>query len=192
MTHGHARQDRHGYRRRHRHRQGRNALALLRDGYRVVLAGRRKELLEQVIVEAGAASRRAPLPWPPTSAIRLRCARCSRRPRRRFGRLDLLFNNAGVGAPGINLEELSYEQWKTVVDTNLTRRVSLPAGGVPADEEPRPARRAHHQQRLDFGARPAAELRALHRDQARDHRAHQVGFARRAQVRHRLRADRHR
>ena len=105
--------------------------------------------------------------------------RCSPRSRRAFGRLDLLFNNAGVGAPGVPLEDLTVEQWKTVVDINLTGVVPVHAGGVPDDEEPGAARRAHHQQRLDLGARAAAELGAVHGDQARDHRPDQVDLARR-------------
>jgi NAD(P)-dependent dehydrogenase (short-subunit alcohol dehydrogenase family) len=95
------------------------ALALLRDGFRVVLAGRRQELLAQVIVEAGAGAGSAIAVATDVSdpaSVRALFART----KDTFGRLDLLFNNAGVGAPGINLEDLAYEQWKTVVDTNLT------------------------------------------------------------------------
>ena len=57
-----------------------------------------------------------------------------------FGRLDLLFNNAGTGAPAVPLEELTFEQWQTVVDVNLTGVVPVHAGGVPADEERRTPR----------------------------------------------------
>ena len=73
---------------------------------------------------------------------------------REFGRLDLLFNNAGAGAPAVPMDELTYEQWKAVVDVNLTGRVPLRAGRDSPDEAPEPARRAHHQQRLDL--RPCA------------------------------------
>ncbi len=104
-----------------------------------------------------------------------------------FGRLDLLFNNAGVGAPGINLEDLSYEQWKTVVDINLTGAFLCLQEAFRLMKDPGSARRPHHQQRLDLGARAAAELGALHGDQARHHRADQVGLARRPEIRHRLR-----
>jgi NAD(P)-dependent dehydrogenase (short-subunit alcohol dehydrogenase family) len=92
---------------------------LLREGYRVVLAGRRQELLAQVIVEAGAGAGSAIAVATDVSdpaSVRALFART----KETFGRLDLLFNNAGVGAPGINLEDLSYEQWKTVVDINLS------------------------------------------------------------------------
>ena len=95
------------------------ALALLREDYRVALAGRRKEPLEAVVVEAGAGPGSAiaiPTDVSDPASVRALFART----KEAFGRLDLLFNNAGVGAPGVNLEELSIEQWKTVVDINLT------------------------------------------------------------------------
>ena len=59
-----------------------------------------------------------------------------------FGRLDLLFNNAGVGAPGVNLEDLTYEQWKTVVDTNLTGSFlcTQEAFKIMKDQDPRGGR----------------------------------------------------
>src|SRR3989442_8264984 len=95
------------------------ALALLREGYRVALAGRRKEPLEQVIVEGGAGTGRAIAVATDVSDAASVHALFARA-KEIFGRLDLLFNNAGVGAPGINLEDLTYEQWKTVVDINLT------------------------------------------------------------------------
>jgi NAD(P)-dependent dehydrogenase (short-subunit alcohol dehydrogenase family) len=93
------------------------AAALLKNGYRVALAGRRKDRLEEVA--AGAGADRAlvvPTDVADPGAVRALFARTVDA----FGRLDLLFNNAGIGAPAIPLEELSYEQWKAVVDTNLT------------------------------------------------------------------------
>jgi len=95
------------------------ALALLKDGYQVALAGRRQAPLEQVVADAGAAGTRAlvvPADVSDLAAVRMLFART----KEAFGRLDVLFNNAGVGAPGIPLEDLSYEQWKAVVDINLT------------------------------------------------------------------------
>jgi NAD(P)-dependent dehydrogenase (short-subunit alcohol dehydrogenase family) len=95
------------------------AVALLQNGYRVSLAGRRRERLEQTVAEAGPSGVGAlvvPTDVGDPQSVRELFART----REAFGRLDLLFNNAGVGAPGIPLEELSYEQWKAVVDTNLT------------------------------------------------------------------------
>ena len=110
----------------------------------------------------------------------------------RFGRLDLLFNNAGVGAPGVPLEELTVEQWRAVVDTNLTGAFLCTQHAFRLMKRQIAARRADHQQRLDLGERPAPELGALHRRQARDHRPHQIDVTRRPGPRHRLRPDRHR
>jgi NAD(P)-dependent dehydrogenase (short-subunit alcohol dehydrogenase family) len=95
------------------------ALALLNAGSAVVLAGRRREALEQTAAAAGSASPRA-LVVPtdvsdPTSVRAL-----FETTRATLGRLDLLFNNAGTGAPAIPLEELTMEQWRRVVDVNLT------------------------------------------------------------------------
>ncbi len=94
------------------------ALALLADGYRVVLAGRRSEPLTDVIAQSGAADRALAVPTDvsdPESVKALFDTAVSH-----FGRLDVLFNNAGVGAPAIPLEDLTPAQWKNVVDINLT------------------------------------------------------------------------
>jgi NAD(P)-dependent dehydrogenase (short-subunit alcohol dehydrogenase family) len=94
-------------------------LALARDGYGVVLAGRREEPLVAAAREAESLGARAiAVPTDvadPSSVTALFAAM-----RDAFGRLDLLFNNAGVGAPPVPLEELEYEQWRRVIDTNLT------------------------------------------------------------------------
>jgi len=93
------------------------ALALLRDGWNVVIAGRRPEPLQAVIEESKAGSRGLGVPTDvadPASVKALFDAAV-----KTFGRVDLLFNNAGVNAPGIPLEELSIEQWRNVVDINL-------------------------------------------------------------------------
>src|SRR2546422_9800009 len=95
------------------------ALALLGEGYAVVLAGRRKELLEAGALEGKSSGSRTlvvPTDVSDPLAVRALFARTTEA----FGRLDLLFNNAGTGAPPVPLEELTYEQWKTVVDANLT------------------------------------------------------------------------
>jgi NAD(P)-dependent dehydrogenase (short-subunit alcohol dehydrogenase family) len=95
------------------------ALALLKDGYSVALAGRRMEMLEKTAVEAGAAASRAlPVATDVSNPESVRALFA--KTREKFGRLDLLFNNAGVNAPGIPIEELTYDQWKAVVDINLT------------------------------------------------------------------------
>jgi NAD(P)-dependent dehydrogenase (short-subunit alcohol dehydrogenase family) len=95
------------------------ALALLADGYSVALAGRRADALERAVNDAGAAAARAlavPTDVSDPASVRALFART----KEKFGRLDLLFNNAGQNAPGIPLEELSLEQWQSVVNANLT------------------------------------------------------------------------
>jgi NAD(P)-dependent dehydrogenase (short-subunit alcohol dehydrogenase family) len=92
------------------------AIALLRAGYSVVLAGRRAEALAQTVKDAGPDGSRALAV--PTTSDPAPCGAFATR--ERFGRLDLLFNNAGTNAPGIPLEELTGEQWRQVVDVNLT------------------------------------------------------------------------
>src|SRR5271163_1759240 len=100
------------------------ALALLHEGYSVVLAGRRRELLEATVLEATAGEEKSTgsraLVVPANIGDPASVKALFAQTKSTFGRLDLLFNNAGVGAPGIPLEDLTYEQWKSVVDINLT------------------------------------------------------------------------
>lgn len=94
------------------------ALALLRDGWSVVLAGRRREPLQAVAEASGAAGR---VQVQPTDVAQPEAVRTLFDAAvRSWGRVDLLFNNAGISAPGVPLEELSLEQWQSVVDINLT------------------------------------------------------------------------
>jgi len=95
-----------------------SALALVRAGYAVALAGRRKDMLEAVAREAKPGSRTLVVPTDVADPASIRALFA--RTKETFGRLDVLFNNAGIGAPAVPLEDLSYEQWKAVVDTNLT------------------------------------------------------------------------
>jgi NAD(P)-dependent dehydrogenase (short-subunit alcohol dehydrogenase family) len=92
------------------------ALALLGAGYQVVLAGRRREPLDATAAAAPDRALVVPTDVRDPASVRGLFARV----RQEHGRLDLLFNNAGVGSPRVPLEEISYEQWKAVVDTNLT------------------------------------------------------------------------
>jgi NAD(P)-dependent dehydrogenase (short-subunit alcohol dehydrogenase family) len=95
------------------------ALGLMQAGYSLVLSGRRKEPLEKTAEAAkstGAKTLVVPTNVGDPASVKALFARA----KETFGRLDLLFNNAGIGAPAIPLEDLSYEQWKAVVDTNLT------------------------------------------------------------------------
>jgi NAD(P)-dependent dehydrogenase (short-subunit alcohol dehydrogenase family) len=95
------------------------AIALLRRGYAVALAGRRGDRLESTREEAGAdATRALVVPTDVGDAESVR--RLFEATRAAFGRLDLLFNNAGTSAPGVGLEELTVEQWTSVVQANLT------------------------------------------------------------------------
>jgi NAD(P)-dependent dehydrogenase (short-subunit alcohol dehydrogenase family) len=95
------------------------AIGLLDAGYAVVLAGRRHAMLEQAVLAAaphGAHALVVPTDVGDPQAVRALFAAT----RDRFGRLDLLFNNAGIAARSVPLEELTFEQWKSVVDVNLT------------------------------------------------------------------------
>ncbi len=95
------------------------ALALLREGYSVVLVGRRAEPLENTVREAGPFGSQALVV--PTDVSKPDSVRALfDKVREVYGRVDVLFNNAGTGAPAIPLEDLTYEQWKSVVDVNLT------------------------------------------------------------------------
>ena len=134
-------------------------LALLQEGYAVVLAGRRAELLEQTVAAAAAAGEKrqrvnrsdaegrpvsssrtlvVPTDVGDPAAVRALFAKT----RETFGRLDLLFNNAGSGAPPIPLEDLSYEQWQSVVDVNLTGAFlcTQEAFKIMKDQDPRGGR----------------------------------------------------
>ena len=96
-----------------------SALALLAAGWHVVLAGRRDDALQQTAAQAGDATSRAlavPTDVRDAASVKALFART----REAFGRLDFLFNNAGTGTPAMPLEDLTVEQWRDVVDINLT------------------------------------------------------------------------
>ncbi len=100
-----------------------SARALLADGWRVVFTGRRADALHAAVAQAGdpfgdIASRALVCPSDMTNPDSV--AQLFEATVKQFGRLDLLFNNAGVGAPAVPLEEITLQQWRAVVDTNLT------------------------------------------------------------------------
>src|SRR5438034_7414918 len=95
------------------------AIGLLEDGYSVVVAGRRTEPLKETVSQSRADGARAlVVPTDVTDPASVRALFDATRDA--FGRLDLLFNNAGVSAPGVPLDELTVDQWRSVVDVNLT------------------------------------------------------------------------
>jgi NAD(P)-dependent dehydrogenase (short-subunit alcohol dehydrogenase family) len=94
------------------------ALTLLKNGYSVALAGRRKDVLGQAAEESGAGARALAVPTDVSDPQSVKALFA--KTKEAFGRMDLLFNNAGVNAPGIPLEDLTVEQWRNVVNINLS------------------------------------------------------------------------
>ena len=96
-----------------------SALALLSAGYQVVMTGRRMSTLQASLQDAGNLANNALLiesdVRDPDSVVAL-----FQQIQAQFGRLDLLFNNAGTGAPPVLLEDISFEHWRAAIDTNLT------------------------------------------------------------------------
>jgi len=93
------------------------AIALLKDGYNVALVGRRKEMLDQTAAESGAKERVLVCPADITKPENVNAVFA--RVKDQWGRLDVLFNNAGMGAPAVPMEDLPVETWRAVVDINL-------------------------------------------------------------------------
>ena len=119
----------------------RSALALLADGYSVTLAGRRAALLEETMTQAGELAAHA-LAVPTDVADPDSVASLFARTVDTFGRVDVVFNNAGISAPPIPLEELTVDQWKAVVDVNLTGAFfcTQEAFRIMKDQDPRGGR----------------------------------------------------
>ncbi len=150
------------------------ALALHGAGWAVALAGRNRDKLDATIALADASGRERLLAHPtdvadPASVRALFDAVVAR-----FGRVDLLFNNAGSGAPAVPLETLTIEQWRAVVDANLTGTFLCMQQAFRVMKAQVAARRPHRQQRIDLRGRAAADVGAVHVDEARGHRPHEV------------------
>jgi NAD(P)-dependent dehydrogenase (short-subunit alcohol dehydrogenase family) len=94
------------------------SLALMKDGFSVVLAGRRKEPLDSVIAEGKAAQKCLAVPTDVSKPDQIKALFA--KVKSEFGRLDVLFNNAGMGAPPVPLEDLPYDKWLDVVQLNIT------------------------------------------------------------------------
>ena len=164
------------------------AIALSQGGFALVLAGRRKAPLDETAALLAGEGLAVPADVGDPGSV----AALFQVAKERFGRLDLLFNNAGLGAPPVPLEELSFAQWQAVVSANLTGAFLCTQGAVAMmkAQTPQGGRIINNGsiQRHDA----AAQFRALHRYQARHHRPDQIHRAGRAGLQHRLRPDRHR
>ena len=117
------------------------ALAFVKDGWRTVFVGRRKELLEEAVKSAGVGADRA-LAVPTDVGDPQSVNALFERVKSTFGRVGALFNNAGTNAPGVAFDELPYERWKAVVDTNLsgTFLCAQAAFRIMKDQDPRGGR----------------------------------------------------
>jgi NAD(P)-dependent dehydrogenase (short-subunit alcohol dehydrogenase family) len=117
------------------------ALALARTGFDVVITGRRREPLDETAKEATASDTRI-VPIVADVSDREQVSKLFAQVKQTFGRLDLLFNNAGRGAPGVNLEDLTLEQWLDVVNVNLNGAFycTQEAFRIMKDQDPRGGR----------------------------------------------------
>ena len=140
-------------------------LALLKAGYSVALAGRRKDVLEQAVKESGAGSRALAVQTDVSDPQSVK-ALFAKAKSPSAGSTCCSTTPAST-RPGVPLEELTFEQWKTRGRHQPDRHVPVHPGSVPDHEGPGSARRPHHQQRIDLRARSAPELDAVHVDQAR-------------------------
>ena len=120
------------------------AHALLEAGWNVVLAGRRRDMLEETAQLAGMTPPRT-LAVPTDIRDPAQIEGLFAAVKNTYGRIDLLFNNAGISTRGIPFEELTYEQWTEVVAVNLTGSFLCAQHAFRNDEGAGPAGRAHHQ-----------------------------------------------
>ncbi len=166
-------------------------LALMKEGYAVVLAGRRKDMLEAVAKE-GAQTPGEALPVQTDVADPASIKSLFAKTKETYGRLDLLFNNAGIGAPAMPIEDIPLDKWQAVVATNFTGvfLCTQEAIRIMKAQNPRGGRIINNGSISAHTPRPGAA--ALYRDQARRDRLDQTDRARLPRHRHLLRPDRHR
>ena len=167
------------------------ALALSREGYSVVLAGRRSAVFWKIrrlspeAYDSEATVLVAPTDVTDPASVEALFAKV----REGFGRLDLLFNNAGISAPPVLLEELTLEQWNSVVNTSLTGAFLCTREAFKLMKSQRPqGGRIINNGSISASFAPA-QFSALHRSQACDHGADKIHGLGWAQVRHRVRSD---
>ena len=153
----------------------RTALALLEEGYSVALAGRRVEALESTVAEGGPSASRA-LAVPTDVSDPLSVSELFTRTKETFGRLDVLFNNAGqrrtshtIGGPDLRTVEIRRRR-------ELDGSLPVYPGKHSSHEESDPTGGAYHQQRIHLSPRSAALLCALYGYQACNNRSHQGGW----------------
>ena len=166
------------------------SLALMNAGFTVVLAGRRMEMLEETKKLGDNIGKSLCVSADMTDPGSI--AALFAKVMDTYGRLDVLFNNAGMGAPPVNFEDLSLEQWQAVVNTNLTGPFlcTQHAFRIMKDQTPRGGRIINNGSISAHAPRPFSV--GLYLDQARHHRPDQGHQSRRPHVRHRGRPDRHR
>ena len=168
------------------------AHVLLEAGWNVVLAGRRADMLEETASARRTPRRRARSCVPTDLRDKAQIDALFDAVKSTYGRIDLLFNNAGISTRNIPFEDLTYEQWSDVVAVNLTGAFLCAQHAFRMMKAQDPQGRPHHQQRLGVGACAPAQLDPLCLDQARADRPDARDLARRARIRHLLRPDRHR
>ena len=146
-----------------------SAVALMQAGWTVALVGRRADALEETAA-AGAAGRSMVLSTDVSQPDAVDAAFAD--VEREYGRLDLLFNNAGMGTPAKPIDEISVEQWLSVVGVNLTGSFLCARNAFAMMRRQTPGGGADHQQWIYLRPRAAAGLDRLYRHQARHHRPH--------------------
>ena len=164
------------------------AKALAKRGWQLALVGRKEDTLAETAKQLSGDHLIAPADVGDPAQVKAVFAKI----KDKFGRLDMLFNNAGMGTPAIPIEDLSFEQWQAVVGVNLTGAFlcTQEAVRMMKAQTPRGGRIINNGSISADRPRPA--FRALYRDQARHHRPDQIHHPGRAALRHHRRPDRHR